>query len=653
MSEITEKKRKKFPIKKLIIFIIALIAVGAIAFGVFVLFKEEEKEALTSKTTYGALDRSIEGSGTTVPAEQLSVTAVSSAEIKTVNVSVGDIIEVGDLLYTQDDSEVDEKISDLRDQITEKQEEISDYETNIDDRETSISDTYEKIAEYKTQIEEIKAEMELLSIKAEFDGRIENVKVEVGDKINNGTALATLTDINTMEIRQYYSYAYFSEVTIGMSAKIKLQNETYYIDGKVTDIKAIEWITSEGMKCFEVTVTFENPGAVTLSSVAECILITGGGIQIYPSSDATLSFKNTEVITSEVTGEITAVNVQNYLAVKTGELLFTVNSEAYTTEIENIEKQITSAEKQITSDKKQITNIKKKIENANEKIVELLEQIDEVEESREDYSMRSEIAGKVMYVNIEPGDTPSSMMSAVTIYNLETMNISVNFDELDVDNISEGTEVTITRTSSNSYQNYTGVITYLSPEASSSNGVATFAATIEIASNGELSAGVSVSYKISLGDSEEGVLAPISALKSNDGKYYLYVKSDTAPENAVTLENPETEIPTGFYAVPVEVGNSNSQYIRIISGVDKDTEVFTRYRQTAPTGGSTTSESGEEGFDFGSMPGFGGMPDFGGEMPDFGGNMPNMGGNMGGSSQRPSGNSGGMPSGMGGNRGGN
>ena len=94
--------------------------------------------------------------------------------------------------------------------------------------------------------------------------------------------------------------------------------------------------------------------------------------------------------------------------------------------------------------------------------------------------------------------------------------------------------------------------------------------------------------------------------------------------DAVELE--DGVVPDGFYAVPVETGVSNSQYVRILSGVEEGVEVFTRYQQAAPNGGDTTSQ-GEEPSDF---PGGGEMPDFsGGEMPDFGGGMPGgMGGGM-------------------------
>ena len=56
--------------------------------------------------------------------------------------------------------------------------------------------------------------------------------------------------------------------------------------------------------------------------------------------------------------------------------------------------------------------------------------------------------------------------------------------------------------------------------------------------------------------------------------------------------------------------------------------MFTRYQQTAPSGGDTTSQGQSE--EQSGFPGGGEMPDFsGGEMPDFGGGMPGgMGGGM-------------------------
>ena len=223
-------------------------------------------------------------------------------------------------------------------------------------------------------------------------------------------------------------------------------------------------------------------------------------------------------------------------------------------------------------------------------------------------------------VGVQEGEAPRQAgQTAVTLYNLDSMTITANIDELDIDSITMGMEVDITQSGAESDTHYTGTVTAISYEATNTNGVAYFPITITIPSEGALSAGVNVSYTITVGDESEGVLAPIAALKSTSEGTCLFVKADTRPDNAVDLE--DGVVPDGFYAVPVETGVSNSQYVRILSGVEEGVEVFTRYQQTAPSGGDTTSQSGEE-------QGGQGMPDFGGEMPDFGGGMP--GGNMGG-----------------------
>ena len=86
-------RKKKNPMKRILLILMILLMLGGIAFGAYWLFfRETPKTALTDKTTYGSLDRSIEGSGTTVPTGSLSITAASSAEIKEVLVSVGDFV---------------------------------------------------------------------------------------------------------------------------------------------------------------------------------------------------------------------------------------------------------------------------------------------------------------------------------------------------------------------------------------------------------------------------------------------------------------------------------------------------------------------------------------------------------------------------------
>ena len=101
------------------------------------------------------------------------------------------------------------------------------------------------------------------------------------------------------------------------------------------------------------------------------------------------------------------------------------------------------------------------------------------EESREDYKRYAEISGQVItadYTEMRDGTVTGS----VVIYDLTSMTITVNFDELDVDQLSEGMSVTVYRETSDETEMYEAEITYISLEASNSNGVATFEGEITI-----------------------------------------------------------------------------------------------------------------------------------------------------------------------------
>lgn len=581
--QVPKKTRRKFPIKRAVALVVAAAVVVGGGFGIKTLFFQNETQtALTETTTYGSLSTVIEGTGTTMPADSVTYTTASTTEITGVYVSAGDTVEAGDLLYTQDDSELDEEIEGYQDELTELQNTLSDASDQL-------SELNERLAD--------------LTVTAPFSGRITDVTVRAGDTVGSGTKLATLVDDSKMTLTQYFSYAYEDQVYVGMEAGVSIASLMTTLDGTVTEIKKVDRVTAEGTRCFAVTVMLDNPGALTEGMSGAGYLLTSGGEKIYPAVEGTLESYASEDITATESGKLTAVNVDDYESVTAGATLFVVDGS-------DLEDQVETTQRSITQTQEKITQTQEKIAQAEEK--------------RSDYQVTAEIGGKIIMVGVQEGESPRQAgQTAVTLYNLDAMTITANIDELDIDNITMGMEVDITQSGAESDTHYTGTVTAISYEATNTNGVAYFPITITIPSEGALSAGVNVSYTITVGDESEGVLAPIAALKSTSEGTCLFVKADTRPDNAVDLE--EGVVPDGFYAVPVETGVSNSQYARILSGVEEGVEVFTRYQQAAPSGGDTTSQSGEEQE-------FQGMGDFSGGRPSGmeqgGGMMP--GGNMGG-----------------------
>jgi hypothetical protein len=98
--------------------VLVIVLIGAVYGLVRLFFADDEAVALTDVTTYGALTKTIEGTGTVLPSDSQIVTAASKAEILNVYVAAGDVVKAGDPIYLQDDSEVDDKIGDYYDDIT-------------------------------------------------------------------------------------------------------------------------------------------------------------------------------------------------------------------------------------------------------------------------------------------------------------------------------------------------------------------------------------------------------------------------------------------------------------------------------------------------------------------------------------------------------
>ena len=578
-----KKGRKK---KWITLGILALLAAAA-GFGIYRLFFDgEERLAVTGTTTYGALNEAIQGSGTTTPAD--SVTYEITGKVLEWNVEAGQEIHAGDLLYVLDSSDAED--------------EMLEYEVDLEDLYEQRADIQESIANQQ--------------VTAPFSGRIEDIQVEAGDDAQTGMTLATLVDDSAMKATLYFSYAYEDEMYVGMPVTLSVPDQMLTLDGTVTDIRYVDYTTTEGMKCFAVTVEAENPGSLTEGVTATCWAQSADGTELYAVSDAQLEFAHSATLTAETSGEVTAVNPVDYQRVSAGETLFVIDASGYETQLETVEKQIDNYEKNIA---------------------DLQESIDT------EYTRYSDIDGTVVTAEYATNRMTGEDVGSVVVYNQESMEISVNVDELDVDYLEVGMPVTVYRSTSSDVVYYQGELTYLSLEATSgSSGVSTFAATITITPlEGEefdLSSGVTVYYSIDTGDGEgtgETVLAPLSALCTYDDGYYLLVQADSRPEGAIDpaeVGGSVTDYPEGYYAVPVEAGDYNEQYVQILSGVEQDATVFLRYQNAAPTGGDTTSEGDGEENGMSGFPGGGEMPDFsgGGGMPDFsgGGGMPDFGGGM-------------------------
>lgn len=363
--QVPKKTRRKFPIKRAVALVVAAAVVVGGGFGIKTLFFQNETQtALTETTTYGSLSTVIEGTGTTMPADSVTYTTASTTEITGVYVSAGDTVEAGDLLYTQDDSELDEEIEEYQDELTELQNTLSDASDQLSELNERLSD---------------------LKVTAPFSGRITDVTVWTGDTVGSGTKLATLVDDSKMTLTQYFSYAYEDQVYVGMKAGVSIASLMTTLDGTVTEIKKVDRVTAEGTRCFAVTVTLDNPGALTEGMSGAGYLLTDGGEKLYPAVEGTLEPYASEDITATESGKLTAVNVDDYETVTAGTTLFVIDGSDLEDQVETTQRSITQTQEKITQTQEKIT---------------------EAEEKRSDYQVTAEIGGKIIMVGAAGGGVP-------------------------------------------------------------------------------------------------------------------------------------------------------------------------------------------------------------------------------------------------------
>ena len=238
-------------------------------------------------------------------------------------------------------------------------------------------------------------------------------------------------------------------------------------------------------------------------------------------------------------------------------------------------------------------------------------------------ALTADYSGTVKSIpDIDESSDSSDTSSVFEICPDKTMTVSVSIDETDILSLSVGQKVDVTVTSI-SDETFEGQITEIDRTGTSSNGVTTYTASIQIEKAEGMLAGMSASASISITSVENALIIPVDALNKTSSTAYVYTTYDE-------------ENDTFGGMTEVEYGISNSNYVEIKSGLKEGDTVYYKEKTTNSFqmpggfgGGSGSFPGGSSGGN--SFPG----GDFsGGNFPGGGsGNFPG-GGSSSGRSKR-------------------
>lgn len=370
---------------------------------------------------------------------------------------------------------------------------------------------------------------------------------------------------NDLTIDFQFSYANDGDFYVGQPAKIYINGYAGYIDGTVAQVGGSSMANATGMKMTTVRVKAVNPGLVTGDCTASAVV---GNYTSY--GQTTVKVGTGSTITASASGKVSGLTLMPGDSVSSGQRICTITGDS----VDN-----------------QIENAKNSLENAQDRL--------------DDYSVTSPITGTVVEKTVKAGDNvgtgSNSNNTLCIIYDLSYLQMTLNIDELDIDNVEVGQVVNITSDAKEG-QTFTGVVTKVSVVGTTSGGTTTYPVTVRIDDTEGLRPGMNVDAEIVL-SSADGVLA-IPSMAVNRGNTVLITSDSPSAVNAL-----EQEAPEGYVYVQVTTGVSDDSYIEITSGLQEgDTVAYLR---------AASSESGS--MMMGGMPG-----NMGGDMPS-GGGMPSGG----------------------------
>ena len=515
------KKRRRIIRWTAILLVLAILA--AILLKVFG-GKGGDAQVVTDVVQYGSITSVVENSGLTKAKSSETITLTTTGTVMDVLVAEGEKVTAGTPLFVVESPAA----------------------------ETAVQKARSNVEGYEKQLAQAQKDLAGLNFSAPFAGKImlkdEHPDLQVGDEVAKGAAVAELNDDTRLRLEQYYSYAYAGDLYVGQSVNVSIPALMTSIPGTVEAVHMVSRITPEGSKLFSAEIVVNNEGSLT-AEMAASATVTVGGETVYPYEPGKLEYYRSTTLTTTVGGTVLANNLVNYLQVSAGQVLLQIDAQQSESELFTIQQNLETAKADLEAAEKNLANCK----------------------------ATAPIDGMVIGLTMQPGDEIAANTAVVTISDTSAILVSANVDERNISYIKPGMPVELDQWGTPAF----GTVETVSLSSTVNNGVATYPITISVDnSEGTIQVNSYINFKITASENDNCLVLPLQCVRKisqEDGTTVdvVFVKG-SRPENAIETPMLEEEIPSGFWAVPVEIGISDNTNVEIKSGVEAETEVFTQ-----------------------------------------------------------------------------
>ncbi len=610
------EKIKNTPKKKLII-VIATIA-AAIILIVSLLSKcaggggDMPYETATAEKR--DIRRAVSASSVIEANDTYNVTALVTGEILTDTFSEGDTVKKDDVLYTIEASDAQNRLTQAENSLEKARQDFTDTVKKRTDTITANNlnkeNTNDNIQKALNNVKTAQKNYNNLTITSDYTGTITEVLVNDGDSVGDGTKLAKIENTSRLKIQLPFNEADVGAIATGSTAELTLAKSGDKLWGTVTQISSAPVSTTAHAIVRYVTVTVDNPGALTDSETAAAVI---NGVAC--SDLGTFEYLDSGYITAKTSGKIGDLYLQKNDHIRTGQTVGYITSDNVVTSYENAQMELESAYRSleklvIDSDTysldSSVNSARMSLENAEISL-------EDAQKNLDDYTIKAPIDGTIITKNKKAGEkleqgTMSSEPMAV-IYDMSVLKVKLTIDETDIHNIKMGQQVTVTADAVTG--RFTGEVTKVGIDGTSSNGVTTYPVEVSIVEYGNLLPGMNVDCEIEVESAKNVVALPVGAIQRGN---VVYIKGRKTEDN--------DPAPDGYCSRKVETGVTDSVFIEIKNGVDEGDEIISSLKPSGVEAQGEDMMQQMQGMHGGMM---GGGPPSGGMMgggPPSGGGMP-------------------------------
>ena len=310
------------------------------------------------------------------------------------------------------------------------------------------------------------------TIRTDIGGTVVSISVAPGDVVTAGQEVAVIRDDTSMLLTVDFPAADAAGFAAGQTAEVTLDGTYEKLTGAVRSVSGTDTLSEGNMLVRSVTIAVPNAGGLTSAQAATASV---NGVSALGS--AKLRSQNTQTLTADASGTVAALCVSEGSRVGAGSAILQLTSDSLTRQAEQAADSLRSAELSMA----------------------------DAENSLDDYTITAPISGTV----------------------IDYLEMEIAVDELDILSIQEGQQATIVADALED-ETFTGVVTGVSSNGTTTGGTTTYPVTIRIDDYGQLMPGMNATVTIVVESAEDALAIPNGAVVR--GGYVLV--TDDSPSAA-------------------------------------------------------------------------------------------------------------------------